>query len=72
MSAGLWSFVAIKISGDGTLVPKHVGVGTSHEECLMICVILYLTWCVLLFNILNEGNVYIDCPLFLRILIVVG
>jgi len=34
--AGLWSFVVIKVSDNGTLVPKHVRVGTSHEVCLMV------------------------------------
>jgi len=39
----LGSFAVIKIPEDGTLVPKHVGVGTSHELCFMTClIVLYL------------------------------
>ena len=39
----LWSFVAIKIPENGTLVPKHVRFDSYHEVCFMICVLLYFT-----------------------------
>jgi hypothetical protein len=46
-------FVVIKLSEDGTLVPKHVGVGTSHEVYFMICILLYFTsaFCWLILNV---------------------
>jgi len=28
------------LSDDGTPVPKHVGVGSYHELCVMICTLL--------------------------------
>ena len=37
----LRSFVFNKLPEDSTLVPKHAGVGTLHEVCLIICVLLY-------------------------------
>ena len=40
-----WSFAVIKLSENGTVVPKHVAIGTWHELCLMIC-ILYFTKCI--------------------------
>ena len=30
-----------KFPENGTLVPKHVRVGTNHELCFMICVLFY-------------------------------
>jgi len=35
--------IVIKLPKDGTLVPKHAGVGTFHEEYFVICVLLYFT-----------------------------
>jgi len=31
------SFVVNKMPEDGTLLPEHVGVGTSYEVCFIIC-----------------------------------
>jgi hypothetical protein len=52
-----WSFVVIKLPEDGTLVPKHVGDGTSHEVCLMICVVLYFTWSIFSVNMLKACRI---------------
>ena len=30
-----------RLPEDGTPVPKHVGVGTCHKLCFMICILLY-------------------------------
>ena len=38
---------------DGTFVPKHVAVGTVHEVCFVIPVLLYFTEYILLVDILN-------------------
>jgi len=31
-----------RLPEDGIPVPKHVGVGTYHELCFMICILLNL------------------------------
>jgi len=33
--------IVIKLPEDGTLFPKHAGVGTYHEEYFVFCVLLY-------------------------------
>ena len=35
-----------RLPEDGTLVPKHVGVGTYHELCFIICILLYCIECI--------------------------
>jgi len=35
-----------RLPEDDTLVPKHVGVGTYHELCCVICILLYFIKCV--------------------------
>jgi hypothetical protein len=35
------TFAAEKLPDDGTLVPKHVGVGTWYEVCFLWSVLLY-------------------------------
>jgi hypothetical protein len=37
----LRSFVVNKIPEYGTLVPKHVAVGTECEVCYMICFVVF-------------------------------
>jgi hypothetical protein len=37
----LWTFVVEKLPDDGTLVPKHVGVGTWYEVRFVMCFILF-------------------------------
>jgi hypothetical protein len=38
---GLANFVVDKLPYDGTLVLKHLGVGTWCEACFVICLILF-------------------------------
>jgi len=40
------TFVVDKLPDDGTLVPKHVCVGTRYEVCL--CSVFYVNWGILL------------------------
>jgi len=40
---GLWSSVVMKLPEDGNFVPKHVAVGTLHEVCFVIHVLVYFT-----------------------------
>jgi len=35
-----------RLPEDDTLVPKHVGVGTYHDLCFVICILLYFIKCV--------------------------
>jgi hypothetical protein len=42
----------MKLSEDGALVPKHVGVGIKHEVWFNICVLFYSTWCICWLNCL--------------------
>jgi len=37
---------AHRLPEDSTLVPKHVGVGTYHELCFVICILFYFIKCV--------------------------
>jgi len=35
-----------RLSEDGSLVLKHIGVDTIHELCFMICILLYFIECI--------------------------
>jgi len=43
----------MKLPEDGVLVPKRVAVGTLHEVCFVIHVILYFTQYILFVDVLN-------------------
>ena len=50
---GLWSSAVMKHPEDGTFVPKHVAVGTLHEVCFVIPVLLYIAEYILLVDTVN-------------------
>lgn len=55
---GLTIFVVIKLPEDGTLVQKHVEAGNEHRLCFVICVLLNVSWCIVLVNVLKTCVCY--------------